>query len=309
MIEPAIAGDPQQGTLWTNLTERQIQAHLGDRGHKVCRSVIRRSLRTAGFRLRKALKRKSFKQHPQRNQQFQKIQKLIARYRDRGQPVISIDTKKKEFLGNFYRGGRLYTREPIEVLDHDFVTYATGKVVPHGIYDVTRNTGHMTLGTSSDTSEFAVDSLLLWWEQHGKQAHPNARRLLILADGGGSNSARSKLFRHDLQRFVDATGLKVRLAHFAPYCSKHNPIEHRLFAQVTRACQGVVFSSMEVVKALMASTRTATGMTVSAAELCGKYLRGRKLTKAELADLRYRADRTLPQWNYSVWPAAKPGGC
>ena len=203
------------------------------------------------------------KQVAYRNEQFSNIATLIDEYTATGNPVISIDTKKKEYIGNFYRQGRLYTTGEISTFDHDFNSAAEGVIVPHGIYDLTRNKGFINLGTSRDTSEFATDSLSNWWIKVGQLEYPNATQLLVLADGGGSNNCRHHIFKADTQKLVNEIGIPIRIAHYPAYCSKYNPIEHRLFPHVTRACAGVVFKSVELVKQLMESAGTKQGLTVT----------------------------------------------
>lgn len=216
---------------------------------------------------------------------------------------MSCDTKKKEFIGNLHRGGKLYTQETIEVLDHDFVSYTEGKIVPHGLYDVGRNKGHVNIGTSADTTEFAVDSLVHWWNTYGKTDYPNADKILLLFDGGGSNPSKSNLFKTDLQNFASLTGLHVTVAHFPPYCSKHNPIEHRMFPHVTRVCQGVVFESIAVVQELIAKASTTTGLSVTVDVLDKVYETGRKVTADALGKLNMTTSAVFPQWNYTIAPA------
>ena len=183
-----------------------------------------------------------------RNEQFENIVRLRDVHIAQGNPVISMDTKKKEYLGNFYRAGHLYTTEELQVYDHDFNSQAEGIVIPHGIYDVQRNTGYIHLGTSHDTSEFACDCIRDWWYKQGHLDYPHATTILVLCDGGGSNSSRHYIFKQDLQALADELGIEIRIAHYPPYTSKYNPIEHRMFPHVTRACQGVVFKSIELVK-------------------------------------------------------------
>ena len=254
------------------------------------------------FRRRQSQKKKSFKQDPDRNTQFERISELKLHYLEMGQPVISIDTKKKELLGNFYRKGKLYTQKTIEVLDHDFPSYAEGKVVPHGIYDIHRNKAHINIGTSRDTTEFACDSLAHWWETQGWRAYPDAQKLLILCDGGGSNPSQSSLFRQDLQALANQTGLEIRIAHYPAYCSKHNPIEHRVFCHVTRACEGVVFDSVATVQQLIEKTHTQTGLEVTVDVLDKVYEVGRKAAEHLKSALKIAWDTVLPKWNYTLSP-------
>jgi hypothetical protein len=217
-----------------------------------------------------------------------------------------MDTKKKEMIGNFYRNGKLYTREPIQTLDHDFPSYSEGKVIPHGLYDEPLNKAHVNLGTSCDTTEFACDSVEHWWKNYGAKDYPAATQLLLLCDGGGSNSSNSHLFKQDLQRLADSIGLEIRIAHYPPYCSKHNPIEHRAFPHVTRACEGVVFENVALVKELMQKTQTKTGLRVTADILDKVYKTGRKAAKDLQSTLNIIVDAILPQWNYALLPRTQP---
>ena len=271
-------------------------------GIPVSRYVACKLLKKHNFVSRQAQKKKSFKQHPDRNPQFENITKLKAEYLGNGQPVISMDTKKKELIGNFYRSGKLYTQEVVEVLDHDFPSYGEGKIVPHGLYDIGLNKAHVNLGTSRDTTEFACDSVGYWWENHGRHDYPSATKLLLMCDGGGSNPSNSPLFRQDLQMLSNRIGLDIRIAHYPPYCSKHNPIEHRLFPHVTRACEGVVFKSVPLVKELIENTRTETGLCVTANILDKIYETGRKAAEHLKSTLNLIADAVLPQWNYTITP-------
>lgn len=220
-----------------------------------------------------------------------------------GQPVVSIDTKKKELLGNFYRDGKLYTQEAVEVFDHDFPSAASGVVFPHGLYDVGRNRGHINLGTSRETSQFACESIERWWRQEGHKQYPQATKLLLLCDGGGSNSANRYVFKEELQKLADRLVLDIRVAHYPPYCSKYNPIEHRLFPHVTRACQGVVFHTVQLVKGLMEKTKTSTGLQVTVDIIDKVYEVGRKCAKGFKQNMKIVFDSFLPKWNYRAIPA------
>ena len=283
------------------MRQPELAKRLSATGTAVSCRIIRQLLKKHGFVSRLAQK-KSFKQHPERNPQFENITALKARYLAAGQPVLSIDTKKKEMLGNFYRGGKLYTRETLEVLDHDFPSYSEGKVVPHGLYDIGRNKAHINLGTSHDTTEFACDSVARWWSLHGRRDYPAASQLLILCDGGGSNPSRSPLFQQDLQNLANTLNLEIRIAHFPPYCSKHNPIEHRVFSHVTRACEGVVFESVPLVKQLIERTQTRTGLQVTVDIIDRVYATGRKAALGLKDTIRVVADALLPAWNYTLMP-------
>jgi hypothetical protein len=205
-------------------------------------------------------------------------------------------------IGSLYRAGRLYTQEEIQVYDHDWVSLAEGVVIPHGLYDLARNEGYIQIGTSHDTGEFACDSLRYWWQHHGKLHYSDAASILILCDGGGSNSARHYLFKQDLQRLANELGIEIRIAHYPPYQSKYNPIEHRLFPHVTRACQGVIFKSVEIVQELIAKTKTRTGLQVFATILDGFYQTGRKVTEEYKQTMEIVFDDYLPKWNYTAVP-------
>ncbi len=298
------AGDPmRQEVKWTDLTRREISGFLAQRGTPAGKRVVKQLLRKHGFVKRKAQKNQTMgPRHPDRNAQFENIARLKQEYLQAGDPVISMDTKKKELLGNFYREGKLYTREVIGVFDHDFPSAGDGVVFPHGLYDVGQNRGHINLGTSHETSEFACDSLQRWWTTQGRKQYPHAKRLLLLCDGGGSNSARRHVFKEALEALAQRLGLEIRVAHYPPYCSKYNPIEHRLFPHVTRACQGVVFHSVEIVKTLMEKTSTSTGLHVTVDILDKVYETGRKCAEGFKHNMKILFDDFLPQWNYRAVP-------
>jgi hypothetical protein len=293
------AGDPmREGVLWTNLSRREISRRLCEMGTPASRHVVRKLLKKQGLGQRSARKKKSMGAHPDRNAQFEKIAQLKAQYLANGEPVISVDSKKKELIGNFARAGTTYTQAPVETLDHDFPSAGQGKLIPHGLYDLARNEGYVHLNTSSDTSEFCCDSIAHWWTQHGVKNYPGVRRLLLLCDGGGSNASNRHVFKEALQKLACRLGLEIRIAHYPPYCSKHNPIEHRLFAHVTRACQGVVFHSVAIAKEFIAMTKTTTGLKVMVDVLSGVYVTGKKVAADFLKNSRIVFDQDLPRWNY-----------
>src|SRR4051795_6073818 len=264
VLEDHTAGDPMRLEVkWTNLSRRQIANRMADLGTRVSRDVVSQLLRKHRYRRRKAPKKTTMgPRHPDRNAQFEKIARLQKKYLKAGLPVVSMDTKKKELIGNFYRDGVIDTQETIEVNDHDFGSAGSGVVIPHGIYDVGRNRGYVHLNTSHDTSELACDSLAAWWDDHGRAAYPRAKKLLVLCDGGGSNSATRYVFKEALQKLANRLGIEIRVAHYPPYCSKYNPIEHRLFPHLTRACRGVIFRTLETVRYYMSKTETSTGLTI-----------------------------------------------
>jgi hypothetical protein len=236
VLQDHTAGDPmRQEVRWTDLNYEQIAGHLAEAGTPVSVPVVKQLLKKHGYVTRKAQKSKAMGHHPDRNQQFENIARLKQEYLDSDNPIVSMDTKKKELIGNFYRAGRLLTQGVIETLDHDFPSASSGVIIPHGFYDVKHNDGHVNLGTSHDTGEFACDSIERWWEEKGRAQYPRASSILLLCDGGGSNSSSQYLFKEDLQRLVDRLGIEIRVAHYPPYTSKYNPIEHRLFPHLTRA--------------------------------------------------------------------------
>lgn len=305
VVSDHTAGDPMnEYVIWTDLRPQEITERLEeDHQVKVSKTVIRKLLKKHGFRRRKAQKKETFKSVPQRNEQFGRITELLAEYRATGNPIISFDTKKKEYLGNFYRAGRLYTQKVVQVYDHDFTSLANGMIIPHGIYDLQHNRGYLHLGTSKDTSQFACDCIRNWWLNYGRLAFPAATSILGLCDGGGSNSSLHFIFKEDLQKLVDELGIEIRIAHYPPYCSKFNPIEHRLFPHVTRACQGVVFTSVALVKQLMEKTHTTKGLRVVVNVLDTVYQIGRKVADDFKEKMRIVFDELLPQWNYRAVPA------
>ncbi len=205
-------------------------------------------------------------------------------------------------LGNFYREGKSYCIKPVQVYDHDFNSFSEGVVIPHGIYDLKRNEGYVTLGTSKDTSEFGCDCIRNWWVCYGQYQYPLAKSILILADGGGSNSSRHYIFKEDLQQLSNEIGIEIRMAHYPPYTSKYNPIEHRLFCHVTTACKGVVFSSVKVVKELMDKTSTSTGLKVVTTIQDKIYLTARKVSESFKKNMPIDFDEYLGRWNYRAIP-------
>jgi transposase len=303
------AGDPMNGKIrWTNLREWEIvEALKNEYDIKVSRNVVRQLLKRHDYRLRKAQKRQSMKKNiPKRNEQFDYIVKLKALYLESGNPIISMDTKKKEHLGNFYRDGHLYTIEELQVYDHDFPSFAEGVLIPHSLYDLQLNIGYVQVGTSHDTSEFACDSFRHWWFQYGRRNYPNSTSILVLCDGGGGggSSSRHYLFKQDLEILADEIGIEIRIAHYPPYCSKYNPIEHCLFPHITRACRGVVFSSLELVTDLISRTRTKKGLKVFVHVIDKVYETGRKVSETFKSTMRIVFDQTLPKWNYCAVPKA-----
>ncbi len=299
VLEVHTAGNPMKpGTLWTNLSVSAIVDRLAELGTPADRSVVEQLLEHFRLGRRQALKTTAMGPTPDRNQQFE-IKEL---YLDSLNPILSIDTKKRELLGEFYRDGHLFTNETVCVFDHDFPSFADGYVIPHGLYDLKRNRGYINLGISRDTSAFACDSIFQWWTAEGQAAYPSANSLLLLCDGGGSNSATQFLFKQDLQGLANRIGLEIRVAHYPPYTSKYNPIEHRLFPHVTRACQGIIFTSVEQVRERMAITSTRTGLSVAANIIHNVYEKGRTVIEGFKKTMRILFDNILPRFNYRAVP-------
>lgn len=292
----------REGVLWTNLSLRELSRRLLVMGTPASRRTIRRVLRKLKLGRRTARKKKTMGHHPDRNAQFEVIAKVRQEYQAAGDPVISIDTKKKELLGNFHRVGPTFTQQTVETFDHDFPSAGQGKLIPHGIYDLTTHHAAIHLNTSHDTGELCCDSIALWWRDHGRAAYPNAKRLLILCDGGGSNSASHYLFKEDLQRLANRLAIELRVAHYPPYCSKHNPIEHRVFPHITRACQGVIFHTVDIAKQFIERAKTTTGLRVTVSLLDKIYATGRKCVEGFKTTMKIVFDDHLPKWNYRALP-------
>lgn len=296
------AGDPDEAFLWTDFSPAQLAARVTDLGTPVSAPVVREWLAEEGLALHKIAKEIAGGQSPDREEQFQRITEIKAAYVAAGNPVLSMDTKAKERLGFLYRAGRVWTQQPFRAFDHDFPSWATGVVIPHGIYDLARNRGHLNLGLSHDTSAFACDSLRWYWNRIGQRCYPHATSILLLCDCGGSNAATQYLFKHDLQALVNAIGVEIRVAHYPSYCSKYNPIERRFFPHVSRACQGMLFDSLETVVRLMRKAATTTGLRTTVNVIRHVYDTGRRVAAAFKAALPIIFDPRLPKWNYRAIP-------
>jgi hypothetical protein len=302
-LQEFTAGDPmREGVLWTNLSLRELSRRLVALGTPASRRTIRRLLRKLKLGRRTARKKKTMGHHPDRNAQCENIARLRRAYEASGDAVISIDTKKKELLGNFHRPGLTFTAETVETFDHDFGSASQGKLIPHGVYDMVNQHAHIHLNTSHDTSALCCDSVALWWEDAGQAAYPQAKRLLVLGDGGGSNSATHYLLKEDLQRLANRLGVEIRMAHYPPYCSKHNPIEHQVFPHITRACQGVIFHTVDIARQFIEQAHTTTGLQVTVRMLDTVYQIGRKYAADFKQTMQIVFDDYLPKWNYRAVP-------
>lgn len=302
MLEENTAGSPTvPGLKWTHLTVTEIAAKLLDQGIKVARKVIVRLLKKMGFKNRKQVKSKTKAPSRNRDEQFNVIHKLRNNYVDAGDPCLSLDSKRKEFLGETLRAGSVIANQAAEVLDHDLPAYHDGEVTPHGIYDVANNSGHVNVTTGSDTGEFACASLKQYWYDIGSERYPNAERMLLFCDCGGSNSYRSNTFKHFLQELANDIGLSIQVAHYPVHCSKYNLIERRLFCHVERALSGHIFESAAEVMDAIDTTSTRSGLEVTVGEL-GEFTPVKRSGKtfAEPAKIEYGA--ILPEYNYTLHP-------
>ena len=302
-LEVRTAGSPdEEDIVYTHLSPRALSAEVAAMGTRIGRDAIRSWLEEAGIRRRQIRKDLAGGEHPDRDAQFQRIGELIDQFRADGNPYFSIDTKAKEHLGKLYRKGRVRGSGSFRAFDHDFPSWADGVVIPHGIYDPRHNRGHINVGLSRDTSEFACDSLRWYWNRIGKRRYPDARSILILCDAGGSNAASKYIFRCDLQRLSESIGLPIRVAHYPSYCSKYNLIERRFFPHVGRACAGMLFDCLDTVVTLMKGAATTTGLRTTVNVIKRVYEKGRKATDEMKDALRIQYDELLPKWNYVALP-------
>jgi len=304
VISNHTAGCPVKGIRWTYLSIEEIRQKLLDKGVPVCREVVYRLLGQAGLGRRKMAKQLAMKTVEGRNEQFGRIHRLKQYYISRGYPVLSIDVKKKEYLGAFYRPGRVYSTSALPCYDHDFNSFSAGKIVPLGIFDLGRNEGHLFIGTSGDTAEFNAECLRRWWNGHGKSIYNKDDPMLILCDGGGSNGSRNNLFKAEIQKLANEAGLKFRMAHYPSYCSKYNPIEHRFFPAVTRAWSGVMLDSAKTAKKLVneRGAQLKSEMRIVAHIVQRTFLTGKKLDYGFWNDCNINFDSILPKWNYRICP-------
>jgi hypothetical protein len=302
LVEPLTRGDPESPLRWTCRSTRNLAEELQRRGHVVGERTVAMLLHRAGYSLQSNRKVREGTSHPDRNAQFEHINTQVVAFQQRGQPVISVDTKKKELVGNFKNGGREWHPQgtPEEVLVHDFQDPGLGKAIPYGVYDLTHNQGWVSVGIDHDTARFAAEAIRRWWKKMGRQRFPKARQLLITADGGGSNSSRCRLWKVALQTLADKLGLELSVCHFPPGTSKWNKIEHRLFSHITQNWRGKPLISHEVIVNLIANTSTRAGLRVHAELDTRRYEPGVKVTDAELAAVRIKKNDFHGDWNYAI---------
>jgi len=308
LVQSAIRGDPEAALLWVSRSQRYLARALAERGFSVSQKLVGRLLRRLGFSLQANSKTREGTQHPDRNAEFEYINAQIQAFQGSSQPAISVDTKK-ELVGDFKNAGRELRPkgqpEPVRV--HDFVLPDLGKVAPYGVYDIAANTGWINLGVTSDTAAFAVESIRRWWHELGQPRYPEAKRLLITADCGGSTGARVRLWKTELQKLADQTGLSITVAHLSPGTSKWNRIEHRLFAFITQNWRGKPLLTHQVIVQLIASTTTQTGLTVQCQLDQNAYEKGTKVSDEQIARLNITPAEFHGDWNYTFRPR-KPNG-
>jgi hypothetical protein len=304
LVDGDSRGDPEQPLRWTARSVRRLADGLRELGHTVSFRSVARLLRELGYSLQANAKTREGRQHPDRDQQFEHINASVTAAIDAGQPVISVDTKKKELVGDFKNGGREWrpAGQPVEVRTHDFKDPELGKAIPYGIYDLANDEGWVSVGIDHDTAQFAVASIQGWWEHLGRRRFPDATTLTITADCGGSNGHRTRLWKTELQRLADQTALEIRVCHFPPATSKWNKVEHRLFSFISINWRGKPLISRQVAIDLIAATTTRTGLKVYARLDERAYPAKIKVTDAELAAVQLHADTFHPEWNYTIKP-------
>lgn len=304
LVEPHTRGEPDSPLCWTCKSSTVLAEELQGRGHPVSERSVCRLLHQLGYSLQANSKVREMSSHPDRNEQFEHINEEVKEFQGREQPVVSVDTKKKELVGDFKNSGKEWRPqgEPEAVRVHDFEDKELGKAIPYGIYDLTTDEGWVSVGVDHDTAEFAAETLRRWWCKMGKEQYPEAKDLLVVADAGGSNGYRIRLWKRELQQFADETGLQVSASHLPPGTSKWNRIEHRMFSFITKNWRGRPLVSHEVIVNLIANTRTRAGLRIDAALDTNAYPKGLKVTDQEFAQLRIERDGFHDEWNYTIVP-------
>jgi hypothetical protein len=306
IVSRHMVGLPQdESVVWLDIGVPQIRRELRERGHGVSDYIVRQMIRDEGLKRRSFTKSLPLREVEDRDAQFVKIDGTKAACMEAGIPIISVDTKKKELIGNFKRDGQVYCESSPKALDHDFETFSEGTIVPHGIYDLAHNTGYLTIGTSHDTSEFVCENIERVWDNHMKRLYPDAEMLVVLCDGGGSNSCRHHIVKQDLMDLADRIGMKILIMHYPPYCSKFNPIEHRLFSQITRSWSGTPLFSIADACRRAANTVTKKGLKVFAEIVDKVYETQRKVHESFRERLARQVvfDDSLHNWNYVISPS------
>ena len=304
IVSPHTMGDPMNPLKWTSKSIRKITNSLVDKGFKVCHEVTRKCLKELGYSLQSNKKTKEGGNHPDRNEQFEFINESTKKFISSKSPVISVDCKKKENIGEYKNNGQEWTESnsPTEVNVYDFIDKTNGKASPYGVYDIQNNTGWVNVGISSDTASFAVSTIRDWWNGEGKHMYPSSKELYINADGGGSNGSRNNLWKLELQKLCNETGLTIYVSHFPPGTSKWNKIEHRLFAYISKNWRARPLTSLGVIVSLIGATTTKKGLTVKAKLDETRYETGRKVTKEEKEKININHNDFHGEWNYSISP-------
>ena len=304
LVASSTRGDPMSPLRWTCKSTRILAGELNRQGFEIGSTKVGQLLRTLGYSLQANRKTIEGKQHLDRNAQFEFIAKRVKSLTRSKQPAVSVDTKKKEVLGNLKNSGKLYRRskDPVKVATHDFPDKELGKAVPYGVYDIQHNEAGVSIGISSDTAQFAVAAIRRWWKKLGKARYPNANRVLITADSGGSNSPRTRLWRLELQKLANETGLIIELCHYPPGTSKWNKIEHKLFCHITRNWQGVPLETLEIVVNLISSTKTSTGLEVHAWIDRKTYAKAKPISELALSEVKIIRNKFHGEWNYEIHP-------
>lgn len=307
LVAPHTAGDPMSERRWLNCRLADIRERLDEQGHGISRPVISRLLKQNDYTLRANVKQTEGKPHPDRNQQFEYMRERRTEHQAKGLPVISVDTKKKELVGNFKNPGQVWCQTPERVKVHDFRSEAVGRAVPYGIYDLQHNRGTVYVGQTADTPTFAVDNIAHWCRTEMPDRFPNATQLMIEADCGGSNSYRSRVWKRDLQEKVaDALGLAVTVCHYPTGTSKWNPIEHRMFSEISKTWAGCPLRSFDEILHYLRDTKTETGLTVQAHLVTETYEKGVKVPDDEMDALCVQPHAVCPKWNYTLYPRSNP---
>jgi Rhodopirellula transposase DDE domain len=304
VIEDHIAGDPMNNKIrWISLSRAEVSAKMKELGMNVSRNIVRKLMKKQRLVKRKIQRKRPIGKSTVREEQFNNIMAEKEKFMQSDNPIISIDTKKKEQIGgNLYRDGSVYCTQAIEACDHDYPYLADLKIAPHGIYDMKNNKAHINIGVSSETAEFVCDSLKNWWFTQGKNDYPNAKEILIFCDAGGANSYRHNIFKAELQKAVNEINIPVKIVHYPPYTSKWNPIEHRVFPHVTRAMAGVPLHTVNDAKNKIESAKTKTGLTVTANIIHKTYETGKKAAKDFMKNLKIKFGDSLPRLNYTISP-------
>jgi hypothetical protein len=308
LVEGHTAGDPMTGRKWVRRSLRHLSADLHRQGHRACANTVGRLLRKQDFSLKSNRKGRCNNTHPDRDRQFRNIQRQRERFATLGLPVLSADSKKKELVGNFRNAGRAWCRTAEPVNTYDFIRDAQCRATPYAIYDVNRNRGMVAVGTSADTPQFATDCLSHWWMHEGRQAYPNATQLLLLADAGGSNGHRPRLFKSSLQQFANRSGVAVTVCHYPTGASKWNPVEHRLLSQISINWAAKPLRSLETMLGYIRGTATDTGLRVRAWLNDKVYPTKVKIPDTVMNSLNLQRLPTCPDWSYTIRPQAAPSG-